>query len=390
MAVSVAQPSRPQSAQPRATDRDDTWDKILKGLQVTQGITGIVANVEKAFDFYETAKEKRTRELAELQTREVKGKLAQQQGVQDIGKGLLTDPALAEASRRKLQRLEGPPTQEMIDAQAILTLRPKGMGDPVQFLDPAILQKSKDFKQKERHIGATTKLAESKQESTEVARQTETARKIREENRRIKKDMDSQIKALSDRFDKSGLTDNTTRLSGIDSILKRIGFEDGINTDTQSMTLFSRDIPGFGAGGKKPTLLLGAQGKDLRLAVQGLVNSLLKERSGAAVTPSEALRIERELSGAGTDREFMVGLQNFRDLLKNKIDSHMAGFTQDAAAEYMRRQPELNQRLAILKGPRVAPDSDQSQGKVATINDIFESAIEQKQKTGQIDVPLRR
>lgn len=109
------------------------------------------------------------------------------------------------------------------------------------------------------------------------------------------------------------------------------------------------DIPGIGglanlAGnpgiGPLVEQTISDEGKQIRQLVANVRNSILKARSGGAVTPQEADRVLEEL-GQGilrTNEQLRAGLVNIRDSLRTRVQAIEAGFPEDALAEYRSRK----------------------------------------------------
>ena len=145
--------------------------------------------------------------------------------------------------------------------------------------------------------------------------------------------------------------DNTLKLSrALDSV-------GGIEAITQFKTINelipkSGDIPGYGvAESLVPNLLAGEKARSLRMAVQGLQNVKIKDRSGAAVTPPEFVRLAQEL-GTGkfkTDDELRQGLNQALSSYRERVRNVMAGFDDETKDAYLSREGVENP-LEVLSG----------------------------------------
>ena len=124
-------------------------------------------------------------------------------------------------------------------------------------------------------------------------------------------------------LENSGLAEVSQMLKNVNDILPQEG-----------------DIPGFGYGsGIQPDLLTSKEGVDMRQAVAGLRNSILKARSGGAVTPQEAERFLQEL-GEGTfksDDQLRTGVKNVTQALQNRIANVAAGVPKESLDIYAER-----------------------------------------------------
>lgn len=145
--------------------------------------------------------------------------------------------------------------------------------------------------------------------------------------------------------------DNTLKLSrALDSV-------GGIEAITQFKTINelipkSGDIPGYGVTGSLvPNILAGKKARSLRMAVQGLQNVKIKDRSGAAVTPPEFVRLAQEL-GTGkfkTDDELRQGLNQALASYRERVRNVMAGFDDETKDAYLSREGVENP-LEVLSG----------------------------------------
>jgi len=145
--------------------------------------------------------------------------------------------------------------------------------------------------------------------------------------------------------------DNTLKLSrALDSV-------GGIEAITQFKTINelipkSGDIPGYGVTGSLvPNILAGKKARSLRMAVQGLQNVKIKDRSGAAVTPPEFVRLAQEL-GTGkfkTDDELRQGLNQALASYRERVRNVMAAFDDETKNAYLSREGVENP-LEVLSG----------------------------------------
>ena len=87
------------------------------------------------------------------------------------------------------------------------------------------------------------------------------------------------------------------------------------------------------------------------MAVQGLQNVKIKDRSGAAVTPPEFVRLAQEL-GTGkfkTDDELRQGLNQALSSYRERVRNVMAGFDDETKDAYLSREGVENP-LEVLSG----------------------------------------
>lgn len=134
--------------------------------------------------------------------------------------------------------------------------------------------------------------------------------------------------------------DNTLKLSrALDSV-------GGIEAITQFKTINelipkSGDIPGYGVvNSLVPDWAAGDQARSLRMAVQGLQNVKIKDRSGAAVTPQEFVRLAQEF-GSGkfkTTEQLRQGLNQALSSYRERVRNVMAGFDDETKSAYLSRE----------------------------------------------------
>lgn len=100
------------------------------------------------------------------------------------------------------------------------------------------------------------------------------------------------------------------------------------------------DIPGYGyAVSAMPDALVSKQGQQVRQAVAGVRNAILKARSGGAVTDGEATRLLEELGEGSTksDEQLRMGMQKVQKILDSKIRNIAAGVPKESINIYKER-----------------------------------------------------
>jgi len=131
--------------------------------------------------------------------------------------------------------------------------------------------------------------------------------------------IDAKIQSsVADRMKNIGVAVEKSKLQEADDALREI--------ENYIAELFAQgyeNLPGIGvAQGRVPGIALSDQGAKLRALIAKYENITLKVRSGAAVTPSELLRVQNELAGAVTTANEVVFLDvlqtNRRQLEKQK------------------------------------------------------------------------
>lgn len=99
------------------------------------------------------------------------------------------------------------------------------------------------------------------------------------------------------------------------------------------------DIPGVGATGRLPGLLLSEDGVKVRQSMRGIVGNLIKQRSGTAASEKEIDRILEELgmSSGATDDQFRTGLSRLSQQTAEALQGVEAGARPEAVEEARRR-----------------------------------------------------
>jgi len=96
------------------------------------------------------------------------------------------------------------------------------------------------------------------------------------------------------------------------------------------------DLPGYGITSVLPDWAVGQEAQDLRQSAVKLFNIELAERSGAAVTKQELDRLRDEFKQGAwrTDRQFVEGVKQYRNLLEDYKQSVVAGYDPAVVSRY--------------------------------------------------------
>ena len=385
MPVSVIQPrARAREPQQRPKEKLDFLDIILKGLQVAEGVTGTVANIEQLG----AEKQKMKLREAQISQAEQKSKLGemalakQQTALEEEAfrkEGILPqrDILALQTQGKQVKDVSaqtpgaisalGSQREQVIDEATGEVIGSRPTRRFVQITDPGM-------KLKERQAQATMALARSTKEA------------------KSQKEIDAGAQKLSKQFDNTGVPEILPIMERIDNQLISLGLDQGMDTLNPKI-----DVPGFGRlAGSLPDIAISRGGQDLRQDVNSLVNILLKARSGGAVTPQEAGRLAAEIKGADTDRALLRGLKNLKDTLRVKMQNSIAGVSKQSLDAYKERSginidsPIFAKRI---QGQAIA-DSDQqtrrSQSPKVGAANILDNLIESREKVGQVDQPRFR
>lgn len=141
------------------------------------------------------------------------------------------------------------------------------------------------------------------------------------------KNGDKQTQELSENLTKSGIPQSRAQLDAIDRALS------GVKGD---------EVPGVGGIHKYAQLLGGSaekldnlgyslfgseKGQEIRQAVQGLENGILKDQSGAAVSDQELMRFKAAMAGARDAASFRRGLEGYRNRINQLEATVRSGFS---------------------------------------------------------------
>ena len=144
------------------------------------------------------------------------------------------------------------------------------------------------------------------------------------------------ISTVDDRMQKIGKAVKDSKLQEADDALREI--------ENYIAELFAQgytNLPGIGtAQGRVPGIALSDEGAKLRALISKYENITLKVRSGAAVTPSELLRVQNELVGAiKTDNEavFLEILQTNRKIMEKQKKETFALYRPEDIKAYQDR-----------------------------------------------------
>lgn len=156
-----------------------------------------------------------------------------------------------------------------------------------------------------------------------------------------------------------GLALDRSGLLGADSALREV---------EQALARYREgsDIPGYGQTGMAPELVLTAEGRELRRLVNRLLDSTIREASGAGTTASEEVRFRNILgvTDQSSDDDLRRAMREARSVLENRFNSLRGAYGQDAVDAWERQARETRGRgtsQAVEEGPsRESPARRQS------------------------------
>lgn len=311
MTVAVYQPQQ---------NREDPLTKIAKGLSVASSILGIKNSIDqnelKKQEFSQQAEDRTAanarRQILEGRQDEAYTTEKQKQAFELAG-GISNEKALDLSSKGFSFGLPGAKgaqqatirTPQGDQVVSIVPPKPKGMTE---------FERQKLDLEKYKIAAAQTKDFEQQ-----------------------KKIINEGSRKLADAIEKTGVGDVISALEKLD---KKVG----IDADS--------DIPGVGLTGGLGSLTISEDGKNVRQLVKNVQNTLLKARSGGAISEGEAERLLDEL-GVGltrSDKDLRRGLQMVRDTLRTKIELAESGAPEESVLEYRKRPGAIHsQRDLFLK-----------------------------------------
>jgi hypothetical protein len=198
------------------------------------------------------------------------------------------------------------------------------------------------------------------QERLAAARIQETQNwRDRQEGRSDKRDLISDTRWLSDQVDDAKLLEIGPKLIDFESKLRPY-IESGENA------------PGVGNWYDRTTASFTDAGRDLQQSMRGLVNPILLERSGAAVTDPERYALALEL-GEGTlsnDQDIWDAVQLLKEIYGGTLKNLYAGVTPEAVDKYIARGGLAKDTFTRSEGP--AATEDGSIGETYTDEDTGE------------------
>ena len=142
--------------------------------------------------------------------------------------------------------------------------------------------------------------------------------------------LEDKVNTLAEKINKADLSTSYTTLTDLQNLIDK----------------YPGDIPGAGYKGTLArNFMLGKDGKKIRALIATVQNRALKERSGAAVTPSEFERFENEIPTWFSSEDNLInGLKTLRKILDAKIGTIFATEPSYISEIYMSRPTSLKLR----------------------------------------------
>lgn len=153
---------------------------------------------------------------------------------------------------------------------------------------------------------------------------------------------DIQRQALADKAEEARQKKIEAEAERYGKSLESTGLTDLISATDRAANVIAGegDIAGYGmVTNALPGVVLSQAGKNNRQEISGLKNTLLKARSGGAVTPQEGERLGSEIGDnvGSDDNQLRKGVSNIASTLADKLANAQAGFSPEAIKLYESR-----------------------------------------------------
>lgn len=143
---------------------------------------------------------------------------------------------------------------------------------------------------------------------------------------------------------------------GVQDVEKQLGYqmEDYRGEDKDDLPGVS--IPGIG----RTYLFSGDEGRNFQSSVAKIFNTVLRDRSGAAVTNPEMDRLREEFNTGkfNTEGQLMAALQRYKAASAAAMKDQERGFNPEVLAEYKNRGGTTSEAMAYKPGGRADLDSE--------------------------------
>lgn len=175
---------------------------------------------------------------------------------------------------------------------------------------------------------ASADRAERRTESNQLARE---------------KALNTDVEQLGKRF-----APLSSMFNSVAEIESKLGFNVDDATVDDSGNLIAggkyQDLPGVNLPFVGRTQFYDQNARELGSSLANLYNTILKDRSGAAVTENELRRLELETGGGKFDTEanMILGLKAIKSALRNSAGAARSSFSPEAVSEYERRGSRLD------------------------------------------------
>jgi len=139
---------------------------------------------------------------------------------------------------------------------------------------------------------------------------------------------ETKVNEFGDDVEKAEIVTQEFNLQEIENLI--------FTRDAEGILQRNKEIPGYGLTGAAPEGTLTFKGKQVRQALQTMMNITLKNRSGAAVTVPEFERFKKEFSSGlfQTDKALFNAVERIRRIFNQHKLSLAAAFPNDVVRKY--------------------------------------------------------
>lgn len=204
-------------------------------------------------------------------------------------------------------------------------------------------------------LGAAKAAKESAQERADARQQAgleqKTEKMIADQTVKIGKELSGELPALSGEVKK------------IEELLG--GSLDAYDPKTKTLNGKVIDVPGKSVPGIGRMYMPGSQGEEFDSAFKGIFNSLLKQRSGAAVTNQELARLRSEFAAGrfNTEEKMIEAMSRFKKALRKEMLQKEKSFKPEAVQRFKDQGGLLTEDLLGMEAPPPEPQRRTWQGK---------------------------
>jgi hypothetical protein len=200
------------------------------------------------------------------------------------------------------------------------------------------------------------------QRNQDILMRMNEAREARKDKKEVKEaaKLDKDVETISKRIDSAQIIPKNSALSSINDYLNT---KFNVNLNSDEKDLKKVDIEGIGfLGAMRPDFLTNKEDVAFRQQVSSLANSLLKDRSGAAVTDQEYARFLKEIGSGNFSSEanLLSGLKKMQKDIEDQNKNIGKIYGKDVLDEYqsrtglqLRTEPESN---SVTSGSSLTPE----------------------------------
>ena len=180
----------------------------------------------------------------------------------------------------------------------------------------------KDEERKDKALARAEAQADRKERASEREHQQRTTKQ------------DSDVQKLSKEVQGAQAS-----ITGLDAVEAELGFSLDDATVKDGKLIVGgkeKDLPGVSVPGYGRVNFYDSDARNLQGAAAGVFNSVLKDRSGAAVSNTEMARLKKEFGEGSfnTEAEIVTALQRYKKAVNTELQNREAGFNQGVRDKY--------------------------------------------------------